>query len=387
VLSDRYKILIVDDNEGNIAVLSEILGQLKQCEITSAITGSVALKQILKQEFNLIILDIKLPDIDGYDLARILKSHKRTIDIPIIFCSAIFTAEEWIKKGFELGAIDYLVKPIKEEQLLNKINYYIRLHEKQTGLMRELMCTNKELEKQNRAKSEFLANMSHEIRTPMNGVLGMAQLLQLTELSDEQKDFVEIIITSGKSLLKIINDILDFSKLEDGKVKLEAIEFSIKELVKETITPFVVEAKKKNLQVLYNVREEISDSLIGDSYRLMLILNNLLSNALKFTHVGSIQLDVSLLSRQGSSLLLQFVVRDTGIGIPPNKVDVIFEKFTQADSSTTKNFGGTGLGLAISKSLAAIMDGTIRVESQENSGSSFILEIPFGISPEHQELN
>lgn len=387
MLSDRYKILIVDDNEGNIAVLSEILGQLKQCEITSAITGSVALKQILKQEFNLIILDIKLPDIDGYDLARILKSHKRTIDIPIIFCSAIFTAEEWIKKGFELGAIDYLVKPIKEEQLLNKINYYIRLHEKQTGLMRELMCTNKELEKQNRAKSEFLANMSHEIRTPMNGVLGMAQLLQLTELSDEQKDFVEIIITSGKSLLKIINDILDFSKLEDGKVKLEAIEFSIKELVKETITPFVVEAKKKNLQVLYNVREEISDSLIGDSYRLMLILNNLLSNALKFTHVGSIQLDVSLLSRQGSSLLLQFVVRDTGIGIPPNKVDVIFEKFTQADSSTTKNFGGTGLGLAISKSLAAIMDGTIRVESQENSGSSFILEIPFGISPEHQELN
>lgn len=382
--NDRYKILIVDDNEGNIVVLSEILGQLKQCEITSATTGNEALKQILKQDHQLIILDIKLPDIDGYELARILKSHKRTIDIPIIFCSAIFTAEEWIKKGFELGAIDYLVKPIKEEQLMNKIQFYLSLHEKQTELMRELMHTNKELEKQNRAKSEFLANMSHEIRTPMNGVLGMAQLLQLTELSDEQKDFVEILISSGKSLLKIINDILDFSKLEAGKVKLEAIEFSIKELVKETVIPFVVEAEKKNLQVLYNVREEISDSLIGDSYRLVQILNNLLSNALKFTHVGSVQLDVSLLRRQGSSLLLQFVVRDTGVGIPPNKVDVIFEKFTQADSTTTKNFGGTGLGLAISKSLVAIMDGTIRVESQENSGSSFILEIPFEISPEHQ---
>jgi signal transduction histidine kinase len=374
----------VDDNEGNIVVLSEILGQLKQCEITSATTGNEALKQILKQDHQLIILDIKLPDIDGYELARILKSHKRTIDIPIIFCSAIFTAEEWIKKGFELGAIDYLVKPIKEEQLMNKIQFYLSLHEKQTELMRELMHTNKELEKQNRAKSEFLANMSHEIRTPMNGVLGMAQLLQLTELSDEQKDFVEILISSGKSLLKIINDILDFSKLEAGKVKLEAIEFSIKELVKETVIPFVVEAEKKNLQVLYNVREEISDSLIGDSYRLVQILNNLLSNALKFTHVGSVQLDVSLLRRQGSSLLLQFVVKDTGVGIPPNKVDVIFEKFTQADSTTTKNFGGTGLGLAISKSLVAIMDGTIRVESQENSGSNFILEIPFEISPEHQ---
>ena len=382
--NDRYKILIVDDNEGNIVVLSEILGQLKRCEITSATTGTEALKQILKQDHQLIILDIKLPDIDGYDLARILKSHKRTIDIPIIFCSAIFTAEEWIKKGFELGAIDYLVKPIKEEQLMNKIQFYLSLHEKQTELMRELMHTNQELEKQNRAKSEFLANMSHEIRTPMNGVLGMAQLLQLTELSDEQKDFVEILISSGKSLLRIINDILDFSKLEAGKVKLEAIEFSIKELVKETVRPFVVEAEKKNLQVLYSVREEISDSLIGDSYRLVQILNNLLSNALKFTHVGSVQLDVSLLRRQGSSLLLQFVVRDTGIGIPPNKVEVIFEKFTQVDSSTTKNFGGTGLGLAISKSLVAIMEGTIRVESQENSGSSFILNIPFETSPKHQ---
>lgn len=378
--NDRYKILIVDDNEGNIVVLSEILGQLKQCEITCATTGNEALKQILKQDHQLIILDIKLPDIDGYELARILKSHKRTIDIPIIFCSAIFTAEEWIKKGFELGAIDYLVKPIKEEQLINKIQFYLSLHEKQTELMRELMHTNQELEKQNRAKSEFLANMSHEIRTPMNGVLGMAQLLQLTELSDEQKDFVEILISSGKSLLRIINDILDFSKLEAGKVKLEAIEFSIKEFVKETVIPFVVEAEKKNLQVSYHVGEEIPDSLKGDSYRLVQILNNLLSNALKFTHVGSVQLDVSLLRRQGSSLLLQFVVRDTGIGIPPNKVDVIFEKFTQADSSTTKNFGGTGLGLAISKSLVAIMEGTIRVESQENSGSSFILNIPFEIS-------
>lgn len=378
--NDRYKILIVDDNEGNILVLSEILAQLKQCEITSAITGNEALRQILKQDHQLIILDIKLPDIDGYELARILKSHKRTIDIPIIFCSAIFTADEWIKKGFELGAIDYLVKPIKEEQLINKIQFYLSLHEKQTRLMRELMHTNQELEKQNRAKSEFLANMSHEIRTPMNGVLGMAQLLQLTELSEEQKNFVEILISSGKSLLNIINDILDFSKLEAGKVNLEAVEFSINELVKKTVLPFIVEAEKKNLQVLYNVRKEIFDSLIGDSYRLVQILNNLLSNALKFTHVGLVQLDVSLLRHQESSQLLQFVVKDTGIGIPSNKLGVIFEKFTQADSSTTKNFGGTGLGLAISKSLVAIMNGTIRVESQENSGSSFIVEIPFEIS-------
>ena len=382
--NDKYKILIIDDNEGNIVVLTEILGQLKQCEITSVTTGSEALKQILKQEYHLIILDIQLPDIDGYDLARILKSRKRTIDIPIIFCSAIFTADEWIKKGFEVGAIDYLLKPIKEEQLLNKINYYISLHEKQTSLIRKLLQTNKELEKQNRVKSEFLANMSHEIRTPMNGVLGMAQLLQLTELSEEQKDYVGIIISSGKSLLKIINDILDFSKLEAGKVKLEEIEFNLRELVKETVIPFVIEGEKKNLQVFYKVCKEIPASLIGDSYRLVQILNNLLSNALKFTHFGSVELEVSTLNCQGSRHLLQFVVRDTGIGIPTHKVEVIFEKFTQADSSTTKTFGGTGLGLAITKSLVEIMGGTLRVESREFIGSSFILEIPFDILPENQ---
>lgn len=380
LVRDKFKILIVDDNEGNIVVLSEILRQLKQCEITSATTGNEALKQILKQDHQLIILDIKLPDIDGYELARILKSNRRTIDIPIIFCSAIFTTDEFIRKGFELGAIDYLVKPIKEEQLINKIQFYLSLYEKQTGLMRELLKTNEELEKQSIAKSEFLANMSHEIRTPMNGVLGMAQLLQLTKLSDEQKDFVEILISSGKSLLKIINDILDYSKLEASKVNPEAFEFCINQLIKQTVTPFLIEAEKKNLRLIYTIQDEISDNLIGDSYRLVQILNNLLSNALKFTHFGTIQLNVSLLRELESSLVVQFVVKDTGIGITPNKVDSIFEKFTQADSSTTKSFGGTGLGLAISKSLVALLGGTIRVESQENCGSSFIFDIPFDIS-------
>ena len=384
MINDQYKILIVDDNEGNIVVLREILEQLKQCTITSATTGNEALKQLLKQDYQLIILDIKLPDIDGYKLAQILKSHRRTIDIPIIFCSAIFTTEEFIKKGFELGAIDYLLKPIREEQLINKINYYISLHEKQTGLIRQLLHTNKELEKQNRVKSEFLANMSHEIRTPMNGIMGMAQLLQLTDLSVEQQDFVEILITSGKSLLKLINDILDYSKLEDDKVKLEHIEFSLKELLKTTVLPFGNEVANKNLQLSYHINENIPDSLLGDPFRLQQILNNLMSNALKFTNAGSIQLDISILKCLGHRIFLKLIVRDTGIGIPADKLDLIFDKFTQADSSTTKNFGGTGLGLAITKSLVSIMDGTIKVESQENLGSCFILEIPFEVAPENQ---
>jgi len=384
VINDQYKVLIVDDNEANIVVLREILEQLKQCTVTSVTTGNEALKQLLKQDYHLVILDIKLPDIDGYDLARILKSHRRTIDIPIIFCSAIFTTEEFIKKGFELGAIDYLLKPIKEEQLINKMNHYITLHEKQTELIHQLLHTNKELEIQNRVISEFLANMSHEIRTPMNGIMGMAQLLQLTDLSVEQTNFVDVLIISGKALLKLINDILDYSKLEDDKVKLEHIEFSLKELMKTTVLPFENEAVKRNLQFSCHINETIPDRLLGDPFRLQQILNNLLSNALKFTKVGSIQLDLALLRCLGQRIALKLIVRDTGIGISADKLDLIFKRFTQADSSTTKNFGGTGLGLAITKSLVSIMDGTIKVESQEHSGSSFILEIPFEISPEYQ---
>lgn len=380
VCNERYKILIVDDNEGNTVVLSEILGQLNQCEITSVMTGNDALKQILKVDHHLIILDIKLPDIDGYELARILKSNRRTIDIPIIFCSAIFTTEEFIKKGFELGAIDYLLKPVKEEQLLNKINYYISLHEKQTGLIHELMMSNKELEKQNRVKTEFLANMSHEIRTPMNGVLGMAQLLQMSSLSSEQEDYVEILISSGKILLKMINDILDYSKLENGKAKIEQVEFSLKEVVQKVMVSYVSVADRKNLRLSHHINSDIPDSLQGDPIRLQQILNNLLSNALKFTRVGSIRLNISMLSYSENITNLSLVLSDTGIGIPSQIVDDIFEKFTQADSSTTKAFGGTGIGLSITKSLVSIMGGSIRVESRENVGSSFIVNIPFQVS-------
>jgi signal transduction histidine kinase len=386
VINDQYHILIVDDNDGNIVVLREILEQLKQCTVTSATNGNEALKQLLKQDYQLIILDIKLPDIDGYELARILKSHRRTIDIPIIFCSAIFTTEEFIKKGFELGAIDYLLKPIKEEQLINKINYYISLHEKQTELIRRLLHTNRELEKQNRVISEFLANMSHEIKTPMNGIMGMAQLLQMTDLSVEQQGFVEILITSGSSLLRLINDILDYSKLEDNKVKLEHIEFSLQELIKTTVQSFGNMVAKKKLQFSYDIAENIPDTLLGDPFRFQQILNNLISNALKFTNVGSIRLEISLWRCLGQRIFLKLTVRDTGIGIPADKLELIFERFTQVDSSTTKNFGGTGLGLAITKSLVSIMEGEIEVESREDLGSCFTLKIPFETSIGIQEL-
>lgn len=386
MINGQYNILIVDDNEGNIVVLREILEQLKQCTISSAATGNEALKKLLKKDFNLVILDIKLPDINGYELARILKSHRRTIDIPIIFCSAIFTTEEFIKKGFELGAIDYLLKPIKEEQLINKINYYISLHEKQTELICQLLKTNKKLEKQNRVISEFLANMSHEIKTPLNGIMGMAQLLQLTNLSNEQQNYLEVLITSSSALLRLINDILDYSRLEDDKVKLEHTEFNLKDFIHKTVLPYSQEVSKKNLRFYYHIDQDIPNGLIGDPFRLQQILSNLLSNALKFTSTGSISLEISSLRCLENKIFLKFILRDTGIGIPDDKLDLIFDRFTQADSSTTKNFGGTGLGLAITKSLVSIMEGTIKVESQENSGSCFILEIPFEVVPDKEEF-
>lgn len=231
------------------------------------------------------------------------------------------------------------------------------------------------------AKSEFLANMSHEIRTPLNGIIGMAGLLASTRLDDTQKTYVDDLAFSGDLLLSIISDILDFSKIEAGKLELENIPFDIKEMLDKLHALLRYQADSKGVRLKFTIDKNLPDTICGDAVRLRQIILNFLSNAIKFTDKGgSVSLHALEIRRAGEISLIEVSVKDSGIGIKEEDISKIFEKFTQADSSTTRKFGGTGLGLPISKLLIEKMDGEIEVKSEPGIGSEFIARIPFTIS-------
>ena len=360
------RILVVDDDLMSLEMLMTILSE--EYAVLSATNGKEALELISRTVPDLILLDVVMPEMDGYELFQQIRQLPGLEELPMLFLTCM-DEDACESRGLEMGAGDYITKPYNPHIVRLRVKNHL-----------QLAASMRAMEVAAEARMRFLSIMSHEIRTPMNGVIGMAGLLLRTELTPEQQQYAATIRNSGGLLLSIINNILDFSKIGAGKIELENTTFDLATLIEDTIMLMRPTALAKGLDISNQLEAPDGICICGDQTRLRQILLNLISNAVKFTERGSIIITARVELQTEGRVIFYCNVRDTGIGIAEDRLAVLFDPFTQADSSTSRTYGGTGLGLAICRELAELMGGSISVKSCLGLGSDFSLTLPFTVS-------
>ncbi len=430
----KANILVVDDEAYSLMAVQQLLSGPDR-NVVAASSGQDALRRILKTDFALILMDVRMPEMDGFEAATLIRKVRRSRHTPIIFLTAADENGGLMLRGYEVGAVDYIRKPVDPEVLKSKVSVFVELNSQNADLAtqvvqhrtaeRELSRAKEDLEIKVRertgsliaandrlrkevamreraeaellkakqaaeaaslAKTEFLANMSHEIRTPMNAILGITDLTLQTDLTPEQREYLGLVRASSESLRVIVNGILDFSKIEAGRLDVETIPFSLRESMGDAVKTLAFEARNKGLELAWEIAPGTPDALLGDPVRLRQIVFNLVGNAIKFTEKGNVAVRIRPASMESGDVICHFAVSDTGIGIPAEKQAAIFAPFQQADNSTTRVYGGTGLGLTISARLVEMMRGRIWLESKPGEGSTFHFTVRLGLPQGNRAL-
>jgi len=378
------KILLVDDRRENLLALSSLI-EAPDVQILCASSGNDALALLLDQgDLALALIDVQMPGMSGFELARLMRLAERSRSIPIIFVTASQRADEQIFEGYEKGAVDYLLKPLNAHVVRSKVRVFVELDQKSKALrhkselleqkLSEVEMLREAAEAASRAKSRFLANISHEIRTPLGAVLGYADLMRYHDQQpDERESCLAAITRNGQLLQKLIDDILDLAKIEADRVEVERIDMPIAELLLDLQAVHGNLAASKGVTLSIVPEGRVPRRIFSDPLRLKQILNNIVGNAVKFTSTGEVEIRIRC------DKLLHFIVRDTGPGLSPTEAVRLFQPFMQADSSTKRRYGGTGLGLVLSKQLAQILGGDVILkQSHPERGATFEVTVDPG---------
>lgn len=378
-MSKTIKILIVEDELIDQKLIKRAInnsGIISEVHIVS--NAHSAFEIVDAHSFDCIFIDYVLPELNGIEVVK--KLTEMNVKAAMIVITSQ-TDEQLADLAIAAGATNYLTKSLISPEGISLI---IRNSLSIKQIQFELEEAKNRAEKAVRVKEEFLSNMSHEIRTPLNAIIGFNDLLKQSPLNQEQEKYIEIVNAASRNLMVIINDILDISKMESGIIELENLPITIKEIAENVINLQSEKAKEKGLKLLLSIGDGVPESVLGDSTRISQILINLIGNALKFTNKGFVELIISETTRKDNETLLKFSVIDTGIGIEKDQLENIFERFTQAESSTTRVYGGTGLGLNICQKLVELHNGKIELKSEIGKGSEFSFEIQFLIPSSEQ---